>query len=150
RITVMAAPGLVERCAESSDILSACVRAGSPFPRLRIANGDIESKEALLQLSNAAQNILWDVYLEPLLDDEAQDQRCVRDALGPPEDSSTRLGSEEGLALLTHLPRCAALVFTGRPNPNEGARVYRVAVLGGISMRESELRVFMQRLAQHT
>lgn len=150
RITVTAAPGLVERCEDSSEGLTACVRAGSPFPRVRIANGDIENKEAILRVSNVVPNILWDVYLEPLLGDEAQDQRCVRDALGPPDDSSMRLGSEEGAALLTRVPACAALVLSGRAHPADGARVYRVAVLGGISMRETELRAFIQRLAQHT
>lgn len=148
RVTVTAAPGLVEACEESSDILSACLRAGSPFPRMRIANGDIENREALLHVSNVPQNIMWDVYLEPLLEDEAQDQRCERDALGPPPDTSTRLGQDTGAALLSQLPPCAALVYVGTRNANQAPHAYRVAVLSGISMRESELRIFLQRLSQ--
>lgn len=149
RITVTAAPGRVTPCEASDDSQpSACVRAGSPFPRVRIANGDIERKETLLQLSNVASDIVWDVYLEPLLDDEAQDQRCVRDELGPPPDTSTRLSDEEGRSLMLDLPACASMVLVGKPADQR--RTYRVAVLGGISMRESELRQFLDRLAART
>lgn len=150
RITVTAAPGLVEGCDSSEDILSSCVRAGSPFPVVRISNGDIESSEATLHVSNVDDDIIWDVYLEPLLADEPQDQRCARDSLGPPAGSSTRFAGESGKNLLAYLAPCASLVFVGKPNVGQVPRAYRVAVLGGLSMRESELRLFLQRLSQRT
>lgn len=150
RVTVTASPGLVAACDESSDTVSACVRAGSPFPRIRIANGDIDAKEAVVRVSNVNQEPYWNVYLEPLLPDEAQDQRCARDALGPPPETSMRLGDEQGGTLYAHLPACAALVYVGNASPAHAQQAYRVAVLGGINMRESELRVFMQRLSQRS
>lgn len=150
RITVTAAPGLVEGCESSEDILSSCVRAGSPFPVIRISNGDIERSEATLHISNVDDDIIWDVYLEPLLEEEPQDQRCARESLGPPAGSSTRFSRESGKNLLTHLAPCASLVFVGQPNAGEASRPYRVAVLGGLTMREGELRLFLQRLAQRT
>lgn len=150
RITVTAAPGLVEGCDNSEDILSSCVRAGSPFPVVRVSNGDIESSEATLHISNVDDDIIWDVYLEPLLQDEPQDQRCARDALGPPPASSTRFAEESGKNLLAHLAPCSSLVFVGKPAVGHASTPYRVAVLGGLTMREGELRLFLQRLAQRS
>lgn len=93
---------------------------------------------------------MWDVYLEPLREEEAQDQRCSRQSIGPPQGSSTRFASETGRNLRAYLAPCTALVFVGKPNDDLGEHAYHVAVVGGAAMREGELRLFIQRLSQRT
>ena len=148
RITVQASAGVVRACEDSGDQLDVCVRMGSPFPTLRVANGNLESAEAIVRLSNVPADGAWEVYLEPLLPDESQDQRCARDGLGPPPGSSTRLADDEGQTLIANVQGCGALVFVSKPAAWQADEVYRIAVLGGASLREGELRTFLQQLAQ--
>lgn len=148
RLTITAAPGVIRECENSGTLLEVCARAGSPFPALRVSNGNLDSTEALLRIANLSADPLWDVYLEPLLPEEPQDQRCAREALGPPAGSSTRLADAAGAQLLVAVQGCASLVLVGKANDAQAQRPYRVALLGGASLRDGELRAFLQSVLQ--
>lgn len=126
----------------------ACVRASGPFSRIRVANGNIEDSIALIDVSNAGDEPRWASYLEPLTADEAQDQRCVRDDIGPRPGTSVRLGDEHGALLVASLPACAALVFAGLPSDAQQDRPFRIALLGGGKVRSTELNSFLTRVTQ--
>lgn len=144
RLSATTAAGIVRECEGAEDLAGVCVRVGSPTARVRLSNGNIESDRALLQVSNLPDEVRWAVYLEPLLPHEPQDQRCAREQLGPPESSSTRLADELGEVLVTALPGCAALVFVQQVDET---RPYRIAVLSGATLRDTELESFIAQIA---
>lgn len=150
RIRVVAAPGLVKTCTDidEEEPQNVCVRAGAPFPAMRVANGDIFEQEVSIHVTNITKNATWNVYLEPLKSDDPQDQRCSRDHLGPPDNTSARLANTEGANLLASLPACSSLVFVQTPSKAERERPYRIVVLGGVHMRKGEFQLFVDRI-QH-
>lgn len=148
RITVTASPGSVRVCPGTEDVSTACVRAGAPFSSVRVANGNILDAVANVSFQNVGTAPHWATYLEPLRADEAQDQRCVRDQLGPIAGTSVRLGDEMGVLVSASVPACSALVFVGIPADTGARDPYRIALLGGGKVRVSELSSFVARLRQ--
>lgn len=147
RLTVTSSAGWVRACEGTDDLHEICVRSGGPFVRIRVSNGNIDATSALLRVTNLPINASWQVYLEPLLPDEPQDQRCARDQLGPPPESSTRLADEEGEILLTSLAGCSSLIFIEQAPSDRENDAYRIALLGGATLRDTELEGFVQRVS---
>lgn len=146
RVTVRIAPGRVGRCNTNEEPDRICARASGPLPGLRIANGAIDAREVQIDVTNVGAQPHFAVWLEGLRDDDEQDQRCVRNELGPAPGVRVRLADLDGSRQNLQVPACAALILRQSLPPER--EVYRVALLGKFDLRVSELEVFVARLAE--
>lgn len=145
RLTLRIAPGTVARCNSNDAPDLICARASGPLPALRVANGAISSRSAAIEVTNVGESPEFAVWLEGLRADDEQDQRCEREELGPEPGVRVRLASVQGGRQSLQVPACTALVLRQTFDP--ARELYRVALLGKMDLRASELAVFVERLA---
>lgn len=150
RLSLTISPGIVTECEEppDDDTIIACARASGPLPMMRVTNGGLEEAGLLLEIANTAPDGRWAVYLEPLLESEPQDQRCIRDGLGPAPGLSTRLADAEGARLQVLIPPCAALVLDAQLPLADAQEDYLIVVWGGGTARDSELQTALTMMEE--
>lgn len=148
RFSLVISPGIVAECASpvDDDAFEMCARASGPLPTVRMTNGTLDETQTILSVTNLPEDVRWAVFLEPLFDSESQDQRCIRDGIGPTPGISTRLPDAHGSRLQAAIPPCAALVFNAEVPVVEAQESYSILVVGGGSVRESELRTSLTML----
>lgn len=150
RFTLTIAPGIVQECTGTveSSSLRACARASGPMPAMRVTNGTLEEASVLVSVDNLAAEAQWAVYLEPLFEQEPQDQRCLRDGVGPAPGQSIRLADATGAVIPTQIPACSALVFDAQVPALTANQDVQMMVLGGGSIRPSELTTALTMLSE--
>ena len=142
RFSLTISPGIVRDCEDNAPAgeLRVCARASGPLPSMRVTNGTLSEASVFLSVTNLQDSPRWAVYLEPLFESEPQDQRCLREPIGPTAGLATRLADADGALLTALVPACSALVFSAQIPALEARKPYQIMVLGGGSVRPSELR----------